>query len=279
MHSLKFMLKYGSKGQEVRRLQRKLGLRASGKFGPATKRAVKQYQKDVGLDVDGVAGPMTLGSLGIEVIAGIDVSAYNRNLDWQAMYDHGARWAYIKATEGTTHQQKTMRDHARRARNVGMDVGFYHFSRPNTYASKGLQDARDEVNNLLEHTQNEYYTLPFTNDMEKGDKNKDEYNVRWTIEFGEELLRRAGHRPLIYTAHWFVSGWYRDDELQEVVDTHDLWLADYDGYPDDEIAPWKEWKLTQFTGQGHIPGSNGKIDLNWAAGGALDDLRLTRRVC
>jgi len=276
MHTLKFLLKYGSKGQEVKRLQRAIGVRATGKFGPRTKAAVKEWQKKNGLVDDGIAGFHTLDAMGIAVLGGIDVSDYNRIYDWQAMYDHGVRWCYVKASEGTTHQQKKVYDHVNRARDVGMDVGLYHFSRPDTYARKGLQDARDEVDNLLTSAQDIPYTLPFANDMEKADKTRDEYNVRWTMEFGRELKAETGHMPLIYTAHWFVSGWYNDDELADIVKSHRLWLADYDGYPDDEIKPWKEWTLTQWSGHGYIPGSGGRIDLNWAAGGMLDQIRVQR---
>lgn len=270
------MMKYGSTGQEVRRLQRALKINVTGKFGRGTQQALKEYQKSMGLVVDGIAGPSTLSALGIEVLAGIDVSDYNRIFDWQAMYDHGVRWCYVKASEGTSHDQKKAHDHAKRARDVGMDVGFYHFSRPDTNIAQGMKDAQDEVGNLLDDLVGVPYTLSFCNDMEKGDEKRDEYNVRWTIEFARELNRQIGHTPLLYTAYWFVSGWYNDDELKDVVKTHKLWLADYDkdaGNPA-ETAPWDEWTFLQWTGFGYIPGSTGKIDLNWAAGGALDKVRL-----
>ena len=62
-------LKPGHSGSAVKRLQRKLGMRADGVYGPATKRAVKRYQKRAGLKADGIAGPATLRKLGVRVTA------------------------------------------------------------------------------------------------------------------------------------------------------------------------------------------------------------------
>ncbi len=59
----------GATGDVVRRLQRALrrtpdlGLSVDGIFGWATEVAVKQFQKGVGLAVDGIVGPMTWGAL------------------------------------------------------------------------------------------------------------------------------------------------------------------------------------------------------------------------
>jgi peptidoglycan hydrolase-like protein with peptidoglycan-binding domain len=46
-------------------LQRALGVAADGEYGPITRAAVRRYQASHGLLVDGVAGPQTLGALGL----------------------------------------------------------------------------------------------------------------------------------------------------------------------------------------------------------------------
>jgi hypothetical protein len=60
-------LKPGSRGVNVKRLQRKLRVQASGYYGRLTKRAVKRFQKRKGLKPDGVAGPATLAKLRLRV--------------------------------------------------------------------------------------------------------------------------------------------------------------------------------------------------------------------
>lgn len=64
-------LKTGSKGNDVKKVQDALinagysvgKAGADGIYGPDTTRAVKQYQKDNGLTIDGIAGPDTLGKM------------------------------------------------------------------------------------------------------------------------------------------------------------------------------------------------------------------------
>ena len=64
--------KLGSKGDEVRRIQKKLkdlgyyNGSVDGVFGSATKKAVIAFQKNCGITADGIAGPKTLKYLGLE---------------------------------------------------------------------------------------------------------------------------------------------------------------------------------------------------------------------
>lgn len=63
------LLKVGSKGEEVRKLQERLNHlgfdcgKADGIFGPKTQNAVKQFQKTFLLSQDGIAGPKTFDVL------------------------------------------------------------------------------------------------------------------------------------------------------------------------------------------------------------------------
>ena len=53
------LLKVGSKGADVIKLQEKLGLTADGNFGPGTESKVKEWQSNNGLTSDGVVGDGT----------------------------------------------------------------------------------------------------------------------------------------------------------------------------------------------------------------------------
>ncbi len=54
-----------SAGSTVAALQSALGITADGIYGPNTRRAVRNYQRNQGLAVDGIAGPVTLAHLGL----------------------------------------------------------------------------------------------------------------------------------------------------------------------------------------------------------------------
>lgn len=60
------LLRRGLIGEPVRILQEHLGVPADGIFGKATEAALIQYQNDNGLSPDGIAGPDTFNSMGLD---------------------------------------------------------------------------------------------------------------------------------------------------------------------------------------------------------------------
>ena len=57
------LLKLGSKGEDVKKLQQKLGIGADGSFGPGTEKAVKDWQSKNGLKADGIIGDASWSKL------------------------------------------------------------------------------------------------------------------------------------------------------------------------------------------------------------------------
>ncbi len=75
----------GSRGQEVRQIQRKLqnlgfySGSVDGVYGTATQKAVRNFQKNCGITADGIAGPKTLLYLGLGSGSGTSTNGYSSN--------------------------------------------------------------------------------------------------------------------------------------------------------------------------------------------------------
>jgi putative chitinase len=59
------LLKVGSKGEDVKKLQAKLGTTADGAFGPGTEKLVKEWQTTNKLTADGIVGDATWAKMGL----------------------------------------------------------------------------------------------------------------------------------------------------------------------------------------------------------------------
>ena len=66
--------KKGDKGEMVKQIQLALHLLPDGIFGKITEEAVRAFQSENGLKVDGIVGPATLAKLGIAVATGMKKS-------------------------------------------------------------------------------------------------------------------------------------------------------------------------------------------------------------
>ncbi len=60
----------------------------------------------------------------------MDVSGYQGNVDWGTAYANGARFAYIKATEGTGYTNGYFTQQYNGSYDAGMIRGSYHFALP-----------------------------------------------------------------------------------------------------------------------------------------------------
>lgn len=278
--SFKYILRKGDRGQEVARLQAKVGAGIDGIFGSKTEAEVIDYQSANDLGVDGLAGPKTLGHMGNEVYPGIDLSSHNGEVDFTKVVRAGVKYAWIKVTEGTTHVNPGFQKKFEDARRAGLIVGAYHFARPDTYAGDP-KDWKNEADNFLKQLEVaglECGDLVPVVDLEQGLKTDDNYNCEWYLNWLDYVGCQTKTRPVIYTARWawqlyIMKG---SNELQNQLSTYPLWIASYNEGVQPERTPdiWNKWDVWQYTGSGTVPGVTGRCDQNWMAGGQLDKLRV-----
>lgn len=91
LHEL-VLLRKGSRGAQVKKMQTGLGIDADGKFGPGTEKAVMAFQTANGLTADGMAGPNTLAKMSTfaadvtpEVIQKAEVQADEEHFETEPM--------------------------------------------------------------------------------------------------------------------------------------------------------------------------------------------------
>ena len=74
-------------------------------------------------------------------IHGIDLSHYQGEVFWENVGANSKMaYVYLKATEGSTHIDKTYERNIELAHKNGLKVGSYHFFRPKTELEKQLQN-------------------------------------------------------------------------------------------------------------------------------------------
>ena len=82
-------------------------------------------------------------SVEIYPVKGIDVSAYQGEIDWEVLAKQDILFAYIKATEGSSYVDEYFNTNFENANKTNLKVGAYHFF---SYDSSGLAQAENFIN-------------------------------------------------------------------------------------------------------------------------------------
>ena len=161
---------------------------------------------------------------------GLDVSGWQPSVNWSSVRANGARFAYVKATEGTTFRNPQFGAQYTGARSVGLLRGAYHFGRPDV--SDGAAQARFFVNNgggwspdgvtmppVLDIEDNPYAGLNRCYGASPGQL------ATWVRDFTQTVYRMTNKQAMIYTSYYF----WRDclGNTSEFSQINPLWLASY----------------------------------------------------
>jgi GH25 family lysozyme M1 (1,4-beta-N-acetylmuramidase) len=199
------------------------------------------------------------------VVQGMDVSAYQGNVDWQTAWNNGARFVSVKATEGTYYMNPNFAQQYNGSYNVGMIHGGYHFATPNT-TSGGTQ-----ANYFVDHGggwSRDGKTLPGLLDIEWNPYGDSCYGlsagsmVRWILDFSNTYKARTGVYPIIYTG----TNWWQQctGNQGDFTTTNPLWVARYAATPGPLPYAWRYYTFWQYADKGTFPGDqdlfNGAYD-------------------
>ncbi|MEU6441341.1 GH25 family lysozyme [Streptomyces sp. NPDC047046] len=158
-------------------------------------------------------------------ITGIDVSSYQPT-DYSTA---GHAFVFVKATEGTTYTNPRMAAQAKRARDAGCVVGFYHFLRPGSMTAQAeyfVEQAASIAGDVL---------WADWEDAGVSCADKDAFLAE------VKRLRGATHRVGLYCNRDF---WLNRDTTSGAGDA--LWIADYNGKPG-KPGIKAVWKFHQYT--------------------------------
>ena len=135
----------------------------------------------------------------MQYIPGIDVSHWQAQIDWPAVRAAGKRYAFIKATEGTSFVDDTFERNWEQAKQAGLLVGAYHFFRP-------LQDAQNQAEHFLNTADFGEGDLPPVLDMEVNNRLRPSTYIERVEIWMDEVERQTGKKAIIYSGVSFLNG-------------------------------------------------------------------------
>lgn len=194
-------------------------------------------------------------------IHGIDVSHHQSMIQWESVKSMKEKsvmlgFAFMKATEGYVRKDRQFSRNWRKAKEVGMTRGAYHFFLPN---KNGMIQAR----NFISVVNLEKGDLPPVLDIEET------YGVNYTDlrkrvkEWLAVIENHYGVKPIIYTNADFYT-----NILGKEFDNYPLWVAHYIQKNKPRIErPWTFW---QYSETGNVNGILAKVDFNVFNGDSSD---------
>lgn len=196
-------------------------------------------------------------------VRGIDVSAHNGPIDFDAVAADGIDFVIIKASEGTDWQDRALTRNYARARGAGLKVGLYHFFR---FDSPGYLQAL----NFADAAAARPPDMPLVIDLEEFGNPRFTPTSRVLARLDTCLhhLRRRGYEVMLYTNKRgyarFVEGRY---------DSIPLWICSLgEGSP-----AGRRWTIWQHSHRGRVAGIDGNVDLNVFRGDSAEFVRFAGR--
>lgn len=191
---------------------------------------------------------------------GIDVSTFQKEIDWQQVRDSGIEFAIIRCgfrgygSEGKLVEDSMFREHIEGATAVGIEVGIYFFTQAVTE-----EEAVEEAEYLLDIVKDYNYSGPIVIDIEPATSQWRTYGLTGdqitanVIAFCERI-KAAGKTPMIYSGIKYFIRMMNYEKLED----YPKWYAYYNDplYFPYEIAMW------QYSMTGTVPGIGGDVDLD-----------------
>lgn len=184
---------------------------------------------------------------------GIDVSTWQKDINWQAVKDSGIEFVMVRSGYGRGGENQIddkFKNNINGAQGVGLNVGAYHYS----YA-ESVDDAVTEAEFCLSIIKGYKFTYPIAFDIEDDSmKNLSKRELTDICKAFCNRIEQEGYYASIYTnIDWLNNYLYKD----ELLNRYDLWLAQWEAE-----SPSFDCGIWQYSSSGSINGINGNVDLN-----------------
>ena len=185
-------------------------------------------------------------------VRGVDVSSYQGEIEWETLAGQGIQFAFIKATEGSTFQDRYFKANAAGAAETNLRIGAYHFF---SLESPGAEQAL----NFIEIVDKASDMLPPVVDFEVNSEAYSRADIQSELSILlAKLEEHYNMKPIIYVTEksykLYISGNYHD---------YDIWVRNVTGKP--RLCDGREWAFWQYTNRERLHGYHGEerfIDMN-----------------
>ena len=195
----------------------------------------------------------------LESYAGIDVSAFQGNIDWKKVKQSGIDFAIIRLgyrgyESGKLVEDEYARANLKNAKEAGLRIGAYFFSQ-----ALNIKETDQEIQFMLGILGNTKLDMPIVLDWEipantARTRNMDARTLTDIQRHFCGQMRDQGYQPMIY------FNWHQSEHLYVLheLEEYPFWLA---LYQDRMTYPWKV-EMWQYSDRGRVPGIKGNVDLN-----------------
>ncbi len=195
----------------------------------------------------------------VESYPGVDVSAYQGDIDWKAVKASGIDFAMIRLGYRGYESGKLVEDaYAKKnldaAAEAGLKVGAYFFSQ-----ALNTQEVEEEFAFMQEILGEQYLSMPLVLDWEipTSTARSAKMDARTLTDIQLYFCKLAsdmGYQPMIY------FNWHQSENLYFLheLEAYPFWLA---LYQDRMTYPW-DVEMWQYTSSGKVPGIPGPVDIN-----------------
>jgi GH25 family lysozyme M1 (1,4-beta-N-acetylmuramidase) len=189
-------------------------------------------------------------------IKGIDVSAWQGQIDWSAVAKYGMGFAILRITEAGNVIDSAFERNYRGCTENNIPVGVYKYS----YAMT-VSEIRSEANKIVSVLAGRKIQLPVFLDLENSNQRAlGSENIHKLADAFREIIEKAGYKFALYCN----VDWY-DTVICSHLKKYDFWIARYpandNGTLQERLRPnfGVGW---QYSSKATIPGITGNVDRN-----------------